>query len=233
MAQGGDDAAQLGEALQAADGRIAGLRLSCQVVQNVLPVIGAYRDRPIRAAGVATASLFGQGGGDDGDHVGIAGQMLCLVERPRDPVAFAPDIAQMQEMHAIAKALHHARKPDAALVRDLRGQLAEQAQVAGKDSVRFIALDERFRRTLAEGAGKSHAWTVVENVKVHMDRVRHLATRRFPMAALVAQHRQVVDAIAQGDGEAAETAMRGHLRTILNDLPEVARHHPEFFEGAE
>lgn len=126
-----------------------------------------------------------------------------------------------------------AQQPDAALVRDLRGQLAAQAQVAGKDSVRFIALDERFRRTLAEGAGKSHAWTVVENVKVQMDRVRHLATRRFPMAALVAQHRQVVDAIAQGNGEAAETAMRGHLRTILNDLPEVARDRPEFFEGAE
>lgn len=124
-----------------------------------------------------------------------------------------------------------ASDPDAELVRDLRGQLDEQQLVAGKDSVRFIRLDEKFHRTLAEAAGKSHAWTVVENVKVQMDRVRHLATRRFPMAALVEQHRAVVNAIARGDAAAAEAAMRGHLRAILTDLPEVARDRPEFFEG--
>ncbi len=124
-----------------------------------------------------------------------------------------------------------AANPDDALERELRSQLDEQQRVAGRDSVRFIALDERFHRSLAEAAGKSHAWNVLENVKVQMDRVRHLATKRFPMEALVEQHRAIVDAIAAGDVRAAESAMRNHLRTILTDLPEVARDRPEFFVG--
>lgn len=125
-----------------------------------------------------------------------------------------------------------AANPDRALERDLRAQLDEQRRVAGKDSVRFIRLDEQFHRTLAEAAGKTHAWSVLENVKVQMDRVRHLATKRFPMEKLVEQHRAVVDAISDGDVGTAEKAMRTHLRAILTDLPEVARERPEFFDGS-
>lgn len=131
----------------------------------------------------------------------------------------------------IVKLLAAAQDKD--LERMLRGQLDDQSRVADKDSVRFISLDEQFHRTLAEAAGKSHAWSVIENVKAQMNRVRHLATRRFPIEALVDQHRAVVDAIAKGDVVAAEAAMRGHLRAILTDLPEVARDRPEFFEGTD
>ncbi|MCB1332728.1 MAG: GntR family transcriptional regulator [Roseivivax sp.] len=130
----------------------------------------------------------------------------------------------------IVKAL--AADPDAALVRDLMAQIEEQRVVAGRDSVAFIRLDERFHRTLAEGAGRSHAWRVVEGQKVQMDRVRHLATRRFPMAALVEQHGAIVHAIGRGDIAGAEQAMRLHLRAILTDLPEVVRDLPNFFEAA-
>lgn len=121
-----------------------------------------------------------------------------------------------------------AADPDKALVRDLRRQLTEQ-KGAAKDPVQFIQLDERFHRTLAEGAGKIHAWDVVEGVKAQMDRVRHLSVQRFPMLDLIEQHRAVVDAVADGDIPGAEAAMRGHLRTILTDLPEIERENPDFF----
>lgn len=122
-----------------------------------------------------------------------------------------------------------AAAPDKALVRDLRRQLGEQKTVV-KDPIRFIQLDERFHRTLAEGAGKVHAWDVVEGVKAQMDRVRHLSVRRFPMADLIEQHRAIVDAIDAGDVDRVEAAMRGHLRAILTDLPEIERDNPDFFE---
>ena len=38
------------------------------------------------------------------------------------------------------------------------------------------------------------------------------------------------DAIGAGDPEAAERAVRGHLREILSDLPEIFEEKPEFFD---
>jgi DNA-binding GntR family transcriptional regulator len=128
----------------------------------------------------------------------------------------------------IVKAL--AAKPDPALTIVLLRQIEDQREVVGKDSIAFIRLDERFHRTMAEASGHMHAWRLVEGLKAQMDRVRHLATRLFPMAVLVEQHCAVVKAIDQGDVPGAEIAIRAHLREILNDLPQVARDLPDFFE---
>ena len=116
---------------------------------------------------------------------------------------------------------------------ELRRQMKEQAHAAKHgDSVRFVELDELFHRTLAEAAGKVYAWNVIESVKAQMDRVRHLSTRRFPMDKLVEQHSAIVSAITAADADAAERAVRTHLREILNDLPAIAESKPEFFEDA-
>lgn len=126
-----------------------------------------------------------------------------------------------------------AATPDSALVTDLRLQIKEQRRAAKTDSVRFIELDEAFHNTLALAADKSHAWSVVETNKAQMDRVRHLATQKFPMLTLTDQHEQIVDTIERGNVAAAEAAIRTHLQAILKDLPEVASDWPTYFEGGE
>jgi DNA-binding GntR family transcriptional regulator len=128
-----------------------------------------------------------------------------------------------------------ARDADKALAKQLRSQLAAQRKVAHGDHIRFMQLDERFHRTLAEAAGKTYAWNVLENVKSQMNRVRHLnlAIQQFSIPMLIEQHAAITNAIADGDEAAAQTAMRGHLREILNDLPAIANGKPEFFEDAE
>ncbi|MGB3247119.1 MAG: GntR family transcriptional regulator [Sulfitobacter sp.] len=126
-----------------------------------------------------------------------------------------------------------AAEPNATLVSELRAQLKEQRKAAGRDSVRFIELDELFHRTLAQAAGKDRAWFVVESNKAQMDRVRYLATQQFPMKALTDQHEVIVDAINRGDVSEAEARMRLHLQAILKDLPEVARARPDFFESGD
>lgn len=123
-----------------------------------------------------------------------------------------------------------AENPDAALVRELESQLREQKEVAESEANRFMLLDERFHHTLAEAAGKAHAWKVIEQVKGQMDRVRYLSALQFPMRDLVAQHSDIVRAIARGDPGAASAAMRVHLRKILTDLPAVASARPDFFD---
>jgi len=124
-----------------------------------------------------------------------------------------------------------ASEPVSGLSDVLSEQIADQKRAAARnDPAGFIELDEHFHRTLAEAAGKIHAWHVLEDLKAQMDRVRYLSVRQFPMHKLVAQHAAVADAVCSGNAEAAENRIRTHLREILTDLPEIARAMPEHFE---
>jgi DNA-binding GntR family transcriptional regulator len=64
-----------------------------------------------------------------------------------------------------------------------------------------------------------------------MDRVRFLSFEgATPLPELIRQHRAIAEAIAAGRADAAEAAMRTHLREILASLPRIAAAHPDFFE---
>ncbi|WP_373352822.1 GntR family transcriptional regulator [Pseudoroseicyclus sp. CXY001] len=102
-------------------------------------------------------------------------------------------------------------------------------QEAAADVHAFVELDDAFHRALAEGVGRAHAWAVIETLKAQLDRVRYLSLTRFPKAKLIGQHRAVVEAIRAGDAAAAETAMRTHLNTIVDDLPVIAAENETHF----
>jgi GntR family transcriptional regulator, rspAB operon transcriptional repressor len=123
-----------------------------------------------------------------------------------------------------------AQEADPAVLKDLNRLIEAQRKVAENDPRSFVPLDDAFHRTLAEAAGKTYAWGVIESLKSQMDRVRQLSTRSFPMARLIGQHESAVGAIAAGDPAAAESAMRKHLRAILTDLPLIRESLPEYFE---
>ncbi|OYR12073.1 FCD domain protein [Brucella thiophenivorans] len=122
-----------------------------------------------------------------------------------------------------------AQSPDDVLVTKLRAQLLRQEEIIGGSARDFMDADEIFHRTLAEGAGKGKAWRVVVEMKAQMDRVRFLSSMHFPVARLIAQHREVVEAIAVGDASRAEQFMRQHLQGILIDLPVIEQERPEYF----
>jgi len=123
-----------------------------------------------------------------------------------------------------------AEQSDPAVVAELRTQIDAQQRVAKDDPNRFIQLDERFHRTLAEAANKASAWKFLEGLKSQMDRVRFLSFSQFPMAKLITQHKAVVDGIAAGNIAQAEDSIRVHLNEILIDLPKIQRANPEFFD---
>ncbi len=116
------------------------------------------------------------------------------------------------------------------LIADLRQQLEAQRSLAATNPRDFVALDDLFHRTLAQGAGVPNAWAVIDGMKSQLDRVRQLTMTRLPMDHLITQHTAVVDAIAAGDPAAAKTAMRGHLQMILSDLPAIQSACPQFFD---
>ena len=121
---------------------------------------------------------------------------------------------------------------DSELVGELRSQIELQKRVPEGAPKRFIELDERFHKTLARAAGVAKAWDYLEVIKSQMDRVRFITFEEFPISTLIDQHVKIVDFIEQKAVSEAESAMRAHLREILNSLPHVQALYPDYFENA-
>ena len=94
----------------------------------------------------------------------------------------------------------------------------------------FLRLDEEFHQTIARAADCESAWKVLEGLKAQMDRVRFLSIpEATPVRTLIAQHQAIAEAIIAGNPDAAEAAMRVHLREILKSLPKLSADHPDLF----
>ena len=113
--------------------------------------------------------------------------------------------------------------------------ISTQAEVVGQgDYERFAVLDDEFHAALCELAGRPVAWEVAQRVKGHLNRVRRLSLPQpHYLEEMVSEHRLVLDALARRDPDAAETALRHHLRMVLSALPAIRREHPDYFEDGE
>ncbi|MCC9621416.1 GntR family transcriptional regulator [Thalassospira sp. MA62] len=125
-----------------------------------------------------------------------------------------------------------AKEPDSDFIARLEQLIIDQRKAMEGDAQWFLKLDHDFHRCLAEAAGKTYAWKVVEDVRAQLDRVRYLSYFQFPMDEIIEQHVRIVSAIANRDCEAASVAMREHLREILHALPDIARSRSELFDDA-
>jgi DNA-binding GntR family transcriptional regulator len=122
--------------------------------------------------------------------------------------------------------------PDAGLLRDFRATIAEQRKhAAAKNLKRFDDADLVFHKTLYDAAGVPELWAVVRRQSVHIDRIRRL---HLPVKGKVAQiirdHTLVVKAIADGNPDLAQTAMRNHLSQSLAFSSELRTRFPAYFK---
>ncbi len=113
----------------------------------------------------------------------------------------------------------------------LRAELSRQAAALPQsDTAGYHALDEDFHRKLCQLAGHAHVWSVIREQKAHMDRVRYLSLSEQRKQRVLDEHTAIVEAVAAGDGAAAEAALRAHLNGVLTVLPELRARHPDYFE---
>jgi DNA-binding GntR family transcriptional regulator len=97
----------------------------------------------------------------------------------------------------------------------------------------LFILDEEFHQLIAQSAGRSAAWLVVENIKPHLDRVRWLGMDLLrPVTRLVRQHEGVFDALRRRDPDEAQQRMRVHVTEVAELLDPIAAHHPHLFDDA-
>jgi DNA-binding GntR family transcriptional regulator len=98
---------------------------------------------------------------------------------------------------------------------DIRRLLEQQDEVCDEPD-RFYDLDEDLHATFCRIAGRPGVWRLIQQSKMHMDRVRRLS---LPMEdqipRLIGQHRAILDALGQGDPDGAEAALRVHLREVF------------------
>lgn len=106
----------------------------------------------------------------------------------------------------------------------------QQAAVAGEDLDGFLELDVAFHLLLTTGLGLNRVGETLDALRVHLDRVRRLLLPEpGRMAATLAEHRAILDAIAAGKPAAADRAMRRHIGLVSRGLVAFERDHPDFF----
>jgi DNA-binding GntR family transcriptional regulator len=99
------------------------------------------------------------------------------------------------------------------------------------DPAAFFVLDDELHSSLCELSGRPIAWTIVARANGHLNRVRRLSLAEPSyIAEMIKEHKAVVDAVGRGEPDAAEVALRHHLRMVLSDLPNIRNAHPEYFE---
>ena len=138
-------------------------------------------------------------------------------------------VREALECSAVRLAAERASDGDVARLRAL---LADQAAARDSgDAERFGRLDDDLHAALCEASGHGVAWAIVKRANGHLDRVRHLSLPEpHYLAEMVAEHETVVDAVARHDQDAAERALRHHLRMVLSELPAIRAAHPGYFE---
>jgi len=166
----------------------------------------------------------------DDQLVQIVPQLGTFVSRVS--VAGVDDAQFLREALECSAVRLVAARADADDIEELRELIARQehARDAG-DPDAFFTLDDAFHSAICELSGRPIAWTIVARANGHLNRVRRLSLSepRY-IAEMIIEHKVVVAAIAKGDPDEAETALRHHLRMVLSDLPTIRHNHPEYFE---
>jgi DNA-binding GntR family transcriptional regulator len=94
----------------------------------------------------------------------------------------------------------------------------------------FHRADEAFHAAVAEAAGYPGIWTLVQQVKVQVDRFRQLTLpQEGRMALAIREHAAVAAAIRGRDATAAAQHMGAHLERLLSDISTVQRLNPDYF----
>lgn len=108
------------------------------------------------------------------------------------------------------------------------------AHIDKSDDSAFLACDRRFHLQIMRIADMEKVHEIVESLRGLTDRIRfahmmYLAT--YDRASVVRQHREIAEAIAMGDVNAAGTAMHTHILSVLERVVQLARMRPDLFSA--
>ena len=111
----------------------------------------------------------------------------------------------------------------------LQENLEAQKRVAARgDFDALFKLDEEMHEAIATAATRPNIWSLIKDIKTHMDRARKLTLRSDHIPTLLLQHEAILRGIEESDPELADSAMNEHLGFIVEHFDEFIAANPAF-----
>lgn len=94
-----------------------------------------------------------------------------------------------------------------------------------------LQADEDLHRAIIELSAHGAVWEVVRQARMHLDRLRRLATRELHGSEeALHHHEQIVEAIIRGDADTSERLLRNHILQIEGFIDRLAEIHVGYIE---
>jgi DNA-binding GntR family transcriptional regulator len=137
------------------------------------------------------------------------------------------EVRMVVEGLCAARAAERATEQEHGELREI-GELMQQAVAAG-DVLGYSEINKRLHALILRISGQETACAVLGRLRGQ--NVRHqfrLAMHPGRPSVSLPQHLAIIEAICAGDADAAESAMRTHLGSVIDALPEVDKTQARF-----
>jgi len=137
-------------------------------------------------------------------------------------------VREVLEMAVVQEACGRLTRDD---IINLESNLAQQEVCRQNQSyLQMLSLDERFHETLFRICGKERTWQMVSQLNNDFFRLRVLRlSHHYDWDRIIAQHREVFQAVKNDDPEAAARIMQDHLRMVIIEKNVLLKEFPEYF----
>ncbi|WP_420406097.1 GntR family transcriptional regulator [Nisaea sp.] len=163
--------------------------------------------------------------------------LVDIFPQSRTVVSFI-DVQSAREAHVLRRSVEveiarilAARLTEIELI-DLRAILQRQSVfLRAGDLAAFAEADNELHRRMYELADVAGLWDIVRARRVHLDRLRNLhLPSKGKASSILREHKRILDCLALRDPDAAEIAVREHLRGTVSATGQIRAHFPEYFE---
>lgn len=94
---------------------------------------------------------------------------------------------------------------------------------------KLMELDNAFHHLLFSCADKERCYRMCCDMGIHFDRIRHLALHTVKELKIVNDHREIFQAICNGDAKTAQKLMTKHLTRFKIDEELIKNKYPDYF----
>lgn len=162
--------------------------------------------------------------------------LVDVFPQSRTTVAFI-DVQSAREAHVLRRSVEVeiarilCADIDDKQIAGLRDIITVQKRASdAEDFSAFTEADDRLHEQMYVIAGVAGLWNLVHARKAHLDRLRRLnLPSKGKTKKILRDHNAIVDALAAHDAEAAEHAIREHLKGTVSATEEIRSHFPEYF----
>ena len=150
---------------------------------------------------------------------------LVRIDPHRGAVVFHPTVEDVLEFYEIREALESLAVSHA--IPQLRKDVARELGALidrmrrTEDARKWLKLNDQFHLRLYESAGRPRLSSLIDSLRDASAPYIHMFVASRPVSERAnEEHQEILDACVRGDSEAAQRAIRGHLRGASDQLAE-------------